>query len=390
MKKRLLFLVSFLFFLTVTLTGEDYVLKGLNAYSRSDWDTAITSFEQAVNLQPFKKKIALYWLIMAHASARNYHIAVNYADLFLKRYPHDKGTAEVMYQKGRISHLCREYKRSTAVLQLFIKKYSRHPKIPSAHYWIAENEFVQRQYLAAREGFNYVVATYPTSGKLHLAQYRMFLIDRIIAGEAVDMPSIEPPVEEYLPAAFPTADKEKPTVEPPQEKTQGLDRIAQLEQRIRILEEKIVQLSDELNRQHGMVESQKKANEQINADREKLKNEMLAEKEKLKKELAAEQEKMRKQQEEAAEKERLRKQKEEAERKEKLRKQQEEAAEKERLRKQKEEAERKEKLRKQKEEDAEKERLRKEKELHEREERETMLKELRNRKKILEELYQEE
>ncbi len=310
MKKHLIFLFSFFFFVTFLLSSQDYVLSGLNAYSRSDWDAAIESFEHAVAAQPSEKKTALYWLIMAHTSARNYHIALDYADLFLETYPYDAGAAEVLYQKGRVAHLYRKYERSTKVLRMFIQKYPDHPKVPSAYYWIAENDFDRRLFPDAREVFQYVVTNYPSSGKINAAQYKIYLIDKITAEQAAlkelaemrEKEAPKEPVVEFVAVdsinesdadvCMPEPEDPHDSLSEEQKNDTAYDRIADLERRIEILEAQIIELSDELNRQRERVEEQDKRTQDLTSERKKLQEEMIAEQEKLKRQLAAEQEKL--------------------------------------------------------------------------------------------------
>ncbi|MGP1593953.1 MAG: outer membrane protein assembly factor BamD [Treponema sp.] len=171
-----------LFFLTVIYplaAGSDNLLNGLDAYTRSDWKAAITSFEQALRSTPAEKKESLYWLVMAHTSAHNYHLALGYADAFLSAYPDDEYSPEVLYQKGRILHLYDQYPRSNDILYRFLKGTPAHPKVPSAYYWIGENLYAEHKLIHAREMFFRITIDYPESGKAQSAQKRIEEIDSI-------------------------------------------------------------------------------------------------------------------------------------------------------------------------------------------------------------------
>ncbi len=345
MKKHLIVLLSVFFSLSVVVNAQEYILNGLNAYSRGDWESAIEFFEYAAETQPSERKTALYWLIMAHTSAHNYPRALGYADSFLETYPEGDGAAEVLYQKGRVQHFYRKYAESSAVLRLFISQYPHHPKVPSAYYWIAENDFDRELFSDARRTFQLIVSTYPESGKVNAAQYKIFLIDDIMTKSAkttaamprydqvvqlnapVVTPSYPVPMYRAEPSPLPPVAAPKPqpvhpplaapapaspvaTQKPEQKQVIPLkqnkmeeqyehifrqyERSAELEVRIRTLEEKIGRLSDELNRQQGLVEAQEKHNREITVENARLKQEMVVEQERLRQELAAEQEKIEK------------------------------------------------------------------------------------------------
>ena len=142
MKKKLLFAYLVCFGVCGLFADNNDLLSGLDAYSRGDWTVATESFERVLTTaEPNDRTEALYWLVMSEASAQNYERALEYADAFLKAAPKDERAAEVSYQKGRLLHLSGEYEQSSHTLYQFIKNYPKHPKIPSAYYWICENCF---------------------------------------------------------------------------------------------------------------------------------------------------------------------------------------------------------------------------------------------------------
>ena len=157
---------------------DDDLLTGLDAYSRSDWNTATQSFEQTLITVPSDRIEALYWLVMSETSAQNYQRALSYADAFLASAPKDERAAEVRYQKGRLLHISGDYDMSSKILYRFIEDYPNHPKVPSAYYWIGENLYAVGNYAEARTRFNEVVINYPQSGKVSDARYKILLIDQ--------------------------------------------------------------------------------------------------------------------------------------------------------------------------------------------------------------------
>lgn len=176
MKKLILICVLFSYFCFSLCAGDD-LFRGLDAYSRSDWNEAIRSFEKAFVSAPDDRKEALYWLVLSQASAKQYRSALNYAGMFVKSYPDDVYTPEILYQQGRIAHLCGSYEDSSLILDRFIRDYPYHPNIPAAYYWMAENLYEVGHYAYARELFMRVVRDFPESGKAPDARYKIMLID---------------------------------------------------------------------------------------------------------------------------------------------------------------------------------------------------------------------
>jgi len=176
MKRLILICVLFSYFCFSLCAGDD-LLRGLDAYSRSAWNEAIQSFEKAFVSAPDDRKEALYWLVLSQASAKQYRSALNYADMFVKSYPDDAYTSEILYQQGRIAHLCGSYEDSSLILDRFIRAYPYHPNIPAAYYWMAENLYEVGHYAYARELFMRVVRDFPESGKVPDARYKIMLID---------------------------------------------------------------------------------------------------------------------------------------------------------------------------------------------------------------------
>lgn len=181
MKKKLLIISFVCCALFQLAASDDDLLRGLDAYSRFEWRQAIGLFEKALVTMPKDRTEVLYWLVMAHASAQNYRLALDYAGMFLEQYPSDERAAEVSYQQGRILHLSGDYKTSSEILFRFIKKHTGHPKTPSAYYWIGENLYKDGAYAEARKTFLKVVDDYPESGKVNDARYKVLLIDQLEA-----------------------------------------------------------------------------------------------------------------------------------------------------------------------------------------------------------------
>lgn len=178
MKRKIAVICCICSVLCPLLSAQNDLLRGFDAFSRSDWQQAIFSFENALTSMPSEQHEALYWLIMAQASAQNYQHAIDYADRFLAAYQFDERAAEVLYQKGRIFHVCGNYKQSSDILYRFIKDYPLHPKVPSAYYWIGENLYALGAHPEARTVFTGLIVNYPESGKVNEARYKIVQIDQ--------------------------------------------------------------------------------------------------------------------------------------------------------------------------------------------------------------------
>ena len=234
MKKRLYSLLfCFTLLCPIAASSSDDLLNGLEAYTRSDWGAAITSFEQALYSMPSEKKEILYWLVMSHTSAHNYDTALGYADAFLIEYPADENAAEVLYQKGRILHLYDRYGYSNDVLFRFLKEAPEHPKVPSAYYWIGENLYAEQKLSSAREVFFRITIDYPGSGKMSAAQQRL---DEIDAVRSYLPPARQPPQESVSEPVYHEADAVSAD--------DGTETSKDLCNKIEILEHKIDKLTE--------------------------------------------------------------------------------------------------------------------------------------------------
>lgn len=175
---------AFLFFLPVlcvplfSQTYKDYMSSGLDAYARSDWSSAIFSFQKAVEISGNSSDEGLYWMIMTNASSKNYKQALAEISVFLHKFPNSTKTAEVIYQQGRVLCLCAEHEKSINVLYGFLRRYPGHRQIPSAYYWIGENLYLSGRLKDARTIFSRVIIDYPASAKVEASRYKIALIDR--------------------------------------------------------------------------------------------------------------------------------------------------------------------------------------------------------------------
>ena len=163
--------ILILFFLLFTVNAftqnyADYMSSGLDAYARSDWSSALFSFQKAMEVSKNSLDEPLYWLIMANASARNYTVALNDIETFLKRFPNSSKAAEVIYQQGRICCLSAKHDQSINILYGFLRKYPNHRQTASAYYWIGENLYMVGRLKDARTIFSRVIIDYPSSAKV--------------------------------------------------------------------------------------------------------------------------------------------------------------------------------------------------------------------------------
>ncbi len=181
MKKKIFLVIFCLFIFNSAIFSQDYnqyLNFGLDAYSRSDWSSAIFSFQKAEAMSASRNAEPIYWLVMANASARNYKSALLYADRFLQNFPSHPKRPDVIYQQGRLYCLCAEHEKSIQILYGFLRRYSTHRQVPSAYYWIGENLYMAGRLQDARVIFSRIILDYPTSAKAVPAKYKIALIDQ--------------------------------------------------------------------------------------------------------------------------------------------------------------------------------------------------------------------
>ncbi len=179
MKKRLVFIFLVVFASTVFAQNySDYLSSGLDAYARSDWSSAIFSFQKAEEISNGLKDEPVYWAVMANASARNYKVALFKVEFFLKQFPSSLKTGEIIYQQGRMYCLSAEHEKSINVLYGFLRRFPNHKQVPSAYYWIGENLYMSGRFKEARLIFSRVITDYPQSAKCAPARYKIALIDQ--------------------------------------------------------------------------------------------------------------------------------------------------------------------------------------------------------------------
>ncbi|ULQ59896.1 tetratricopeptide repeat protein [Brucepastera parasyntrophica] len=175
MKKQVCFLL--ILSAVLTLSAQDPLMTGLDAYARSDWSTAILSFRKAAS-EPGAGAEPWYWLIMAELSAEEYSRALADIERFNISFPADARIPDTRYQKGRVQFLLRQYDDSIKTLYQFISTWPSHPMISSAYYWIGESLYAVGRFDEARNIFLVVTDSYPQAVKREASLYRISLIDQ--------------------------------------------------------------------------------------------------------------------------------------------------------------------------------------------------------------------
>ena len=159
-------------------TYTDYLTTGLDAYARSDWASAVFSFQKAIEHSDGSIEEASYWLVMANASAKNYQAGVDGAENFLRRHPSSRYRAELVYQQGRMYCLQSEHEKSINTLYGFLRDYPDNIQAASAYYWIGENLYEAGRLKEARSIFSRVISDFPSSAKVEPSRYKIALIDQ--------------------------------------------------------------------------------------------------------------------------------------------------------------------------------------------------------------------
>ncbi|CEM60668.1 outer membrane protein assembly factor BamD [Treponema phagedenis] len=250
MKRYLLLCVCILFSSAFSFS-QDYLTAGLDAYARSDWSSAIFSFQKAMKPQSAQYNEAWYWLIMAHASAHNYQIALTQAEKFIQANPRSQRMPEVVYQRGRIFCLCGAHENSINELYAFIKRWANHSQVPSAYYWIGENLYLTGRFPEARSIFSRILIDHPQSAKVEAARYKIALIDQSKTQEEL-LKLLKMSHEEFLRLTEESEKREKiynQTIEAYQKKIGEMNkdpRTAELEQLLKEERQKNIELYDAL------------------------------------------------------------------------------------------------------------------------------------------------
>lgn len=171
----------FAFVLLVSLTAQDALVSGLDAYAKSDWSTAILSFRKALSSSDEKNRPETwFWLIMSELSSGDYETAMSEMERFTARYPADARNADLSYQKGRIKYTEGKYEESIQVLYRYLSEWPSHASISSAYYWIGECLYSTGRYEEASSVFRLVVERFPESVKGEAARYRLALIGQTV------------------------------------------------------------------------------------------------------------------------------------------------------------------------------------------------------------------
>jgi outer membrane protein assembly factor BamD (BamD/ComL family) len=117
-----------------------------------------------------------YWSGMAHIASGDLEAAERGIDIFLATFPdHAKG-AELLYQRGRVAYLRKDYERAVQVLSSYALKYPQADYLPSALFWSAESLYALGRLPEADKLYRTLVERYPDHIKTEAARYRMALV----------------------------------------------------------------------------------------------------------------------------------------------------------------------------------------------------------------------
>lgn len=154
------------------------LVKGLEAYKKGDWNTAVFLLRQCILLKENSSPEVLYILIMSEMHDGEYTDASAHCDLFLSLYPDSSYRSYVEYQRGRTSYYNGDYNRAVLLLSDFCHEYPEHEMYASALYWIAEAFYAGYNYDPAKALFERIVTDFPLDAKAAEAQYRIEAIDQ--------------------------------------------------------------------------------------------------------------------------------------------------------------------------------------------------------------------
>lgn len=117
-----------------------------------------------------------YWAAMAHIATGDAKSADKAIDTFLTSFPGHERSAELVYQRGRLAFLLKDYERAVQVLASYVSSYPKGEYLSAAIFWSAESLYALGRIPDAEKLYRTVVERYPESVKAEAARYRLALV----------------------------------------------------------------------------------------------------------------------------------------------------------------------------------------------------------------------
>lgn len=173
-------LVAGLCTMATTLGAQERLIAaGIDAFSRSDFESALLRFREVL-LNPVEEEseaTAYFWLAKSAMALNRLSEAERNLEFYIQTFPDHEFAVEAQYQRGRLLFMGEDYEGAVQSLATFVDEYSDSPFVANAIYWSGEALFNLGRLSEARRLFDTVLRDYPTSFRVEAARYRIAVID---------------------------------------------------------------------------------------------------------------------------------------------------------------------------------------------------------------------
>ncbi|MCG8480572.1 MAG: tetratricopeptide repeat protein [Spirochaetales bacterium] len=158
---------------------EEILQEGIDAFRRSDFDSAILRFREILLEDPEAETeaTAYFWLAKSAMANGRLSEAERNLEFYLQTFPNHEFSVEAQYQRGRLLFMQEDYEGAIQALNGFVSDHPASPFVANAIYWSAESLFNLGRLDQARRLFDTVIRDYTTSFRVEAARYRIAVID---------------------------------------------------------------------------------------------------------------------------------------------------------------------------------------------------------------------
>jgi TolA-binding protein len=159
--------------------GNAILEEGIDAFRRSDFDTAVLRFREILLEDPDAdlEANAYFWLSKSAMALGRLTEAERNLEYYIRTFPSHEFAVEARYQRGRLLFMQEDYAAAVEALSSFVEQYPESPFVANAIYWSGESLYTLGRFNDARRLFDSVVPDYPRSFRVEAARYRIALID---------------------------------------------------------------------------------------------------------------------------------------------------------------------------------------------------------------------
>lgn len=158
---------------------EGLLDEGLEAFRRSEFETARERFREALVVAPDTETVATayFWLGKSAMADSQLEEAVRNLEYYLQNFPDHRFVPEARYQQGRILFMQDDFESAIQLFERFIERHPDSPFVANAIYWSGEALFNLGRLEEARRVFQRVIRDFPTSFRVEAARYRVAVIE---------------------------------------------------------------------------------------------------------------------------------------------------------------------------------------------------------------------